>query len=68
MFKISGILLLFGILIWVPISGTKESEEFIEYKGLKYERGMLECIPTNLSNHCCSCREYTLLEGETPCI
>jgi len=39
----------------------EDAKPVITYDGKQYKCGLLEVIPKALHGHCCSCREYTLI-------
>lgn len=41
----------------------EEAPKYITYVFKVYERGMLECIPSNLASTVCSMREYNFLNN-----
>lgn len=36
-----------------------ESDEYITYEGVEYQRGLLSIVPNNMTSYVCSVREYT---------
>lgn len=55
-FSIGAFKLLIGVMDFSL--NTAEAPERFVYDGKKYKRGNLMVIPKELSNLCCSCREY----------